>query len=141
MAKNKSATTKKLNLMLSNGLYAISAKVRPGVSLVPVFLTDFAVSVRLVLDTENGKVLPNRYGVELAGQDVEMIVGVLGLEKKSEDEKKIAEAGKMVADAKEMVKEMVKGAVSVGNANAFIDIPVVAGVLVNHQRLKSLACS
>lgn len=101
MKKQSSKQTKKLNLMLSNGLYAISAKVREGCPLVPVFLTDFAVSLRLVLDSENGKVLANRYGVEVSEKDAKAIVAALGLlDKKEEEKKQVAEAGKKLEEAK-----------------------------------------
>jgi hypothetical protein len=124
--KTKLATTKKLNLMLSNGLYAISAKVRTGVPLVPIFLTDFAASLRLVLDMEGGKLLPNKYGVELKEADVKMIVGALG--QKSEDEKKIEEAGKKVAAAKEAVgkigeaKAMMPGVSNAAVPGAYVEL-------------------
>jgi len=73
---------RKVNMMLSNGLYVISAKHRVGTSLFVLYLTDFVVNTRVIFDAETMKVLPNKYGVDIAENDKEALVKALGYEVK-----------------------------------------------------------
>src|SRR5271165_55222 len=79
--KNKQQNSK-VNTMLSTGLYVISAKHRIGTSLFVLYITDFVVNTRVIFDAETLKVLPNKYGVEVADKDKEALVKVLGWEVK-----------------------------------------------------------
>jgi hypothetical protein len=79
--KNKQQN-RKVNMMLSNGLYVISAKQRIGSPLFVLYLTDFAVNTRVIFDAETLKVLPNKYGVEIAEKDRQALVKALGYEVK-----------------------------------------------------------
>ncbi len=84
--KNKQQN-RKVNMMLSNGLYIISAKCRIGTPLFVLYLTDFAVNTRVIFDAETLKVLPNKYGVEIVEKDREALVKALGYEVKKVEEK------------------------------------------------------
>lgn len=75
---------KKVSLMLSNGLYVISAKHRIGTSLFVLYLTDFAVNARISFDAEAMKVLPNKYNIELDGKDADALLKKLEWNKKVE---------------------------------------------------------
>lgn len=82
MHKKTKQQNKKVNLMLSNGLYVISAKSRAGTPLFVLYLTDFAVNTRVIFDAETLKTLPNKYGVEIVEKDKVGLVKVLGYEVK-----------------------------------------------------------
>jgi len=79
--KNKQQN-RKVNIMLSSGLYVISAKHRVGTSLFVLYITDFVVNTRVIFDAEALKVLPNKYGVDIAENDKEALVKALGYEVK-----------------------------------------------------------
>lgn len=92
-------TTKRLNFMCVGGLYAISAKARAGSSLISVFLTDFKVNTRVIVDMETKKVLANQYDIKLEDKDIATILGKF-------------EAANKVADAKKVVESLSAGTIS-----------------------------
>lgn len=68
---------KKVNIVLSNGLYIVSAKFRKGTPIITLFATDFINSTRLVLDLEKKSLLANRDNIELNSKDIENILAAL----------------------------------------------------------------
>lgn len=109
----KTQPHRKINLMLSNGLYVISATNREGTALYTLYITDFATDARITLDAENGRVLPNKHGIELIAKDMVEVVKAVGWEapKKVEEAKPVEvevveAAGKKLDAAKEAVKKV-----------------------------------
>jgi hypothetical protein len=102
MPKKASPTqNRKINIMLSSGLYVISVKCRKDTPLYTLFITDFVENTRIIFDAETMKVLPNKLGVELNKKDVADVVKALGIEKK---ELEVVVAGEKIQKAKEALK-------------------------------------
>jgi hypothetical protein len=64
-------TFKKLNLMLSNGLFLTGAAIRPG-GIAIISATDFTGSIRVVFDIEREIVLGSG-GMKWGPKDVEVV--------------------------------------------------------------------
>ena len=101
--KNKQQN-RKVNMMLSNGLYIISAKCRIGTPLFVLYLTDFAVNTRVIFDAETLKVLPNKYGVEIVEKDRETLVKALGWEVKKVVIDAVNPAPEVFSEYKKVIK-------------------------------------
>jgi hypothetical protein len=82
MNKKTKQQNRKVNMMLSNGLYIISTKHRTNTPLFVLYLTDFVVNTRVIFDAETLKTLPNKYGVEIVEKDREALVKALEYEVK-----------------------------------------------------------
>lgn len=103
--KIKTQANRKVNLMLSNGLYIISAKNREGTPLYTLYMTDFVESTRIIFDAEAKRVLPNKAGIELKEKDIAEVAKTIGWEvRKAEEAKVVMEAGKKIEEAKEALK-------------------------------------
>jgi len=72
---------KRLNLVLTNGLCVIHAKVRPGASIITLFVTDYTNNTRILFDLENKRVLTNRDNIELTAKDIENLTAALQQDK------------------------------------------------------------
>jgi hypothetical protein len=79
---------KKLNVILSNGLHVVSAKVNQGAALATLFVTDYTNNSRLIFDMESKKILANIDGVDVSAKDMESIFTILSEKEKEKVKRK-----------------------------------------------------
>jgi hypothetical protein len=70
---------KRLNLVLTNGLLIVNAKIREGSPVITLFVTDYSESTRILFDVEQKRILANRDGIEFSAKDVESLLVALGV--------------------------------------------------------------
>lgn len=75
---------KRLNVILSNGLCVVSAKLKKNAPLATLFITDYTYNTRIMLDMDNKVVLANQDNIELTAKDIDNIITML---KKPEEKK------------------------------------------------------
>ena len=67
-------TNKRLNIVLSNGLCVLSAKLRKGSSLATLFISDFSDNTRVMFDLEHKRLLTNRDNIDLKQSDIDNLM-------------------------------------------------------------------
>lgn len=68
---------KRLNLILSNGLCVLNAKLRKDGGVATLFITDFSTNTRVLFDIEGKRILANRDDIEFTPKDVENLIAAL----------------------------------------------------------------
>lgn len=70
-------TNRRLNILLSNGLYFVSAKLHKKRPFAVIALTTFAEDVRLVFDIQSKKLLGDTKGAEIPKEDIPRVMEML----------------------------------------------------------------
>lgn len=69
--------SKRLNLILGNGLCVLHVKFRTNSSLATLFITDYEYSTRVLFDIEQKCILTNRDNIELTAKDIENLLAAM----------------------------------------------------------------
>lgn len=72
---------RRLNLVLSNGLCVINARVKNNIPIAILFVTDYSDQTRVILDLKEKRILANKFNIEILPKDIDSIIGALDVKK------------------------------------------------------------
>lgn len=78
MMKKTEIVSKRLNLMMDNGLFVLSSKQIKGSPIAKLVVSNLTDTIRVMFDTQEKRIIANVHGVEITDNGVKELIAKLG---------------------------------------------------------------